>query len=510
MKPVDRMARAPLFDITTSRMIELALAQASTPHTLITSAGNSIAKLALAIAPNAQEIWIACGPGNNASDAMTAAIVLHRLGKSVHVTTLHNSFAQSSYMQWATDQLQEANIPIHPFDASGVPAKADLIIDGLLGVGCNRPVIGELATIVTAIRRRAFTGVPVLAIDVPTGLMADTGHANESTSVKATHTLSLITLRPGLFTAMGRELCGKVWLESLGAEEIVSTRNDIQPVATLGLSNAHRGLPTAYSKRSHASHKGQFGDVAIVGGDAGKEGAAILAAHAALKAGAGRVFLSFLSTTPDTRTSTQTSAPHHSVIPDLMVRPWTDIDLAGSTVVAGCGGDKAIASAMPTLISTCPSLVLDADALNVLATNNHWQDQLRMRHARGWSTILTPHPKEAARLLDCTVVAVQQDRLSACKQLANRYLATVLLKGSGTIIASPNTTPVINQTGNGRLAVAGTGDVLAGMIGTGLAQLSHPQRAAEQACYWHGLIAMQWPNHQSLTASELIDRLPGV
>jgi hydroxyethylthiazole kinase-like uncharacterized protein yjeF len=510
MKPVDQLVRPCMYGLSACKTIEQALAHKLPPHQLMGDAGHSIAKLAMAVAPHAQEIWVACGPGNNGGDGMAAALQLHQKGKRVYVTRTGGSQPLTPDAQWALEALNSAQIPVHAFDSSSPVAQADLIIDALLGCGTDRPVIGELAAVVAAIRRRAQSGATVLAVDVPTGLMADTGHANESGAVKASYTLSLIALRAGLFTAMGRELCGKVWLEPLGADAVIPELPDVQPLAILGLSAAQKGAPLVYSRRSEASHKGQFGDVAVVGGESATQGAAVLAAHAALKAGAGRVYLSLLNDIGTGKEPVLSPAMHQTVLPDIMVIPWTQIDLAGCTVVAGCGAGHSISGVLPNLISNSPSLVLDADALNFLASGGNWDEQLKRRNKKGWATVLTPHPKEAARLLGVTVVAVQQDRLTAAKELAVRFQATVVLKGSGTIIASPTGCPLINQTGNGKLAIAGTGDVLAGMIATALAQIVNPQRAAEVACYWHGLMANRWPNNQSLTASELVQKLPGV
>jgi len=189
--------------------------------------------------------------------------------------------------------------------------------------------------------------------------------------------------------------------------------------------------------------------------------------------------------------------------PELMFRAPQALDPAQLTVVAGCGGGHAIAAQLPRLLSSAPRLVLDADALNAIANDSQLATLLRARAARQRQTVLTPHPLEAARLLGSTAARVQQDRLAAAQQLAQQFACCVVLKGSGTVIAEPGETPLINPTGNARLATAGTGDVLAGLIGARLAQGETAFEAAAAAVYLHGLAADRWPAAQPLTANTL-------
>jgi hydroxyethylthiazole kinase-like uncharacterized protein yjeF len=214
--------------------------------------------------------------------------------------------------------------------------------------------------------------------------------------------------------------------------------------------------------RMHAQHKGSFGDVAVVGGAAGMTGAAWLAAGAAHAAGAGRVYLSLLVVGSD-------SAGVDPQRPELMLRSewWNggpDV-LARTTVVCGCGGGDAVRVALPRLLSLTPRIVLDADALNAIAADNSLRTLLRARADRQLASVLTPHPLEAARLLACGAAEVQSDRLHAARQLAESLRCTVVLKGSGSVVATPGLTPCVNATGNASLATPGTGDVLAGWLG---------------------------------------------
>jgi hydroxyethylthiazole kinase-like uncharacterized protein yjeF len=224
----------------------------------------------------------------------------------------------------------------------------------------------------------------------------------------------------------------------------------------------------------------------VVGGAPGMSGAAVLASLAALHGGAGRVFLALL----DTGSHSAVGATH----PSLMVRHVESLDFQSATVVCGCGGADAVRAALPRVISTAARLVLDADALNAIAQDMSLQRLLKQRSARGQATVLTPHPLEAARLLSCTTAEVQNDRLQAAQQLAEKTQSVVVLKGSGSIVAHPAQVPTINPTGNALLATAGAGDVLAGLIGAKMAQGVFPFEAACRAVREHGSVADRWPN----------------
>ena len=220
-------------------------------------------------------------------------------------------------------------------------------------------------------------------------------------------------------------------------------------------------------------------------------GAALLAAQSALHGGAGRVFVCPLGDEPLTLDTAQA---------ELMFRRFEQLDWRGMTLVAGCGGGQAIAEHLPALLHQAHKLVLDADALNRIAESPAWQTVLAHRPAGG--TVLTPHPLEAARLLSITAAQVQSDRPGAALALADRYRCVVVLKGSGTVIAAPGETLRINPTGNARLATAGTGDVLAGLIGAQLAGGPEALEAASAAVFQHGLAADRWQG-TVLTASAL-------
>jgi hydroxyethylthiazole kinase-like uncharacterized protein yjeF len=462
----------PLFDAAATRAIEQAAAGALPPHTLMQRAGLAVARLALALAPHSKTIWIACGPGNNGGDGLEAAMHLRQWGKQAVVTWLGTEARAPADALSSLQRAREAGVLF----ATEPPPQWQAAVDAMFGIGHSRPLEGAAAQWSALMNRAA---APVLAVDVPSGLNSDRGTGD---GVRAAHTLSLLTLKPGLFTAQGRDAAGQVWFDDLGV-----AAQDTEAVAMLA------GWPTS-TARLHGSHKGSYGDVAVIGGAPGMAGAALLAASAALHGGAGRVFAGLLDGAVSTVDATQ---------PELMIRPWDALDLRSMSVACGCGGGDAIRAALPKVLSTARALVLDADALNALAADPQLQTLLQARSRRSRVTVLTPHPLEAGRLLGCSAVQVQADRLAASRELVQRFACVVVLKGSGSIVAAPGCTPLINPTGNARLATAGTGDVLAGLIAARLASGTDAFTAAAGAVYEHGLAADRWPADCALTASAL-------
>jgi len=485
MRLVNFLNRQALHDLAATRQLEQRLQQSLPEHTLMARAGLGVARLALAIAPHAQRIWIAAGPGNNGGDGIEAAVHLQRWGKQPLVSWLGTPAQAPADARLAYQSALDAGVKF----VDDPPAQVDLCIDALLGIGSQlREPVGLMADWMLQINRCA---APVLAVDVPSGLQADTGAASKG-HVKASHTLSLLTLKPGLFTAHGRDLAGTVWLDDLQKGQAdAGDAPPLPPSAWLA------GQPTI-APRSHASHKGSYGDVVVVGGASGMSGAALLAASAALHGGAGRVFVSLLDEPPLRLDTTQ---------PELMFRDVNTLALETMSVVCGCGGGAEIAACLPQLIKSARHLVVDADGLNAIAQSAALQALLAERGRQQRATILTPHPLEAARLLACMAADVQADRMAAARQLARRFGCTVVLKGSGTLIAQFDAVPVINPTGNAQLATAGTGDVLAGLIGARLAAGLAAFDAACQAVYQHGAVADHWPQDKALTALRLAQAL---
>jgi len=467
-----------LHDTAATRALESKALAGAPPHALMQRAGLACARMALAMAPHARAIWVAAGPGNNGGDGMEAAMHLQRWGCQVTVTCLGDPAAASSDAAASRLRALDAGVTF----AELPPQQWDLCIDALLGIGATRPPDGVMAQ---WIHHMQGHDASVLAIDNPTGLNADTGKA-AAICVRASATLSLLTLKPGLFTADGRDMAGQVWLDDLQV--------DCSGFPDTGAPTAYLLARPATVPRRHASHKGSYGDVAVVGGASGLTGAAVLAATACLHAGAGRVFLCPL----DAHAAPLASAPA-----ELMLREVGALAFDRLTVVSGCGGGDAIREHLPSMLSRARALVLDADALNALASDSQFQQLLVARASRAAPTVLTPHPLEAARLLGITAAQVQSDRIDAARRLAARFKCTVILKGSGTIVAAPDQLPVINPTGNALLATAGSGDVLAGVIGARLAAGMPAFEAACAAVFVHGEAADHWPTGVPLTAGAL-------
>lgn len=540
MHRIDTSRSYPLYGVSGTRAIEQAATTGLAPHALMQRAGLAVARLALALAPHARSVWVACGPGNNGGDGFEAALQLKLRGVAAIVTWTGPPPGKPHAPDAAAARMRALAAGVEV--TAEAPPDFDFCIDALLGLGAAlNPAREGNAQIVQWLQAMQASDAPRLSVDLPSGLDADTGVTSavlrgdtvnpavaidsgaacaRPRSMKRTFCLSLLTLKPGLFTSEGRDHAGEIWFDDLGSASLpglpsARARSDgelangsFAPVA--GLLGQDSVTSTARSRAAHRSHKGSFGDVAVVGGESDPQhgnhmtGAALLAARAALHAGAGRVYVALLGA------DSLTVDPQQ---PELMFRHQSAIDFSAMSVVCGCGGGAAIKAALPRILSTSGPLVIDADALNALVTDSALQALLKARGKRLMPTVLTPHPLEAARLLCTTAVAVQLDRLATAGQLAAQFGCVVVLKGSGTVIAAPGEIPVINSTGNALLATAGTGDVLAGMLGAGLAGLSSRQTGSENAfsiacsvVFSHGLLADRWRRErpgQALTASAL-------
>lgn len=486
----------PLHTADATRRLEAAASAALAPHDLMARAGLATARLAAAVAPHAHRVTVLAGPGNNGGDAIVAALHLQQRGLAVQALTVGDRSRLPADAAEAWTRAEALGLPMTS-DLAAL-AEADLLIDGLLGLGAARAPTDPLAAAIAAANASAR---PILAIDLPSGLSADHGRVLGEQAIDARWTLSLLTLKPGLFTGAGRDHAGEVWFDDLGV-----AGGDAQ--AWLGAWAA--APPPGFAPRRHAQHKGSFGDCYVVGGAAGMQGAARLAARAALTAGAGRVYLSPLDASAAVADQ-----------PELMQRPqvWrgeTSL-LQAATIVCGCGGGEAVREALPSLLANAGRLVLDADGLNAIATDLALREALQRRAAAGQATILTPHPLEAARLLGITAAEVQADRLAAAERLAAATGAVVVLKGSGTVIAAPRQPAWVNTSGHAALAAPGSGDVLAGWTGGLWAGLgTRPDGgwwAARAAVWLHGhaadhALAVQ-PRHRllPLRAGDLVDAM---
>jgi hydroxyethylthiazole kinase-like uncharacterized protein yjeF len=404
---------------------------------LMERAGRAAAALARRLLKNSKEaVLVFAGPGNNGGDARVMARALQQQGYAVVVVGPGEDVPCGDYA---------------------------LVVDGLFGIGLARPIGGAYADLIARIN--AFPG-PVLALDIPSGLDGDSGRVLGA-AVRATHTLSFLGGKPGLYTLDGPDHCGEVSVDDLGVN-LGSFSG-----ALLGLDDFRNAL----KPRPRNSHKGSYGSLAVIGGAAGMSGAALLAARAGLKLGAGRVvggLLQALAVDP--------------VQPELMLRSPDDALAQASVAVIGPGlgaSDAAVEILRRTTSADFP-LLLDADALNLLAAHPVLAARIARRTA---PTVITPHPAEAARLLACTTAAVQADRVGTALQLARRFNAHAVLKGCGTVIAHPDGHWRINTSGNPGLASGGSGDVLSGMIGALLAQGWPAAAAVCGAVLLHGAAA---------------------
>jgi ADP-dependent NAD(P)H-hydrate dehydratase / NAD(P)H-hydrate epimerase len=496
----------PLHGVAASRRVEAqALAAPGLPpHALMQRAGVAVARLSLALAPHAGCTWVLAGPGNNGGDGAEAAYQLQLQGRAVRLNFIGDTQRLPADAAHSFERARSAGVVIEA-GVGTVPPKLganDIAIDALLGLGSRRPLDTALATAAHALNALPC---PVLAVDLPSGLDGDTGQPTGDAVVRASHSLSLLTLKPGLFTGRGRDLAGTVWFDDLGQ----APERGGEPDAWLA------GPPQAMKRREHAQHKGSFGDLRVVGGAPGMGGAAWLAARAAHAAGAGRVWVVTLD---------PQAPPLDPQRPELMWAAGMDmVDESAwgqSTVVCGCGGGEPVAATLPRLMATVPRLLLDADALNAVAADQALQQALAARAARGQASVLTPHPLEAARLLGSSTPAIQADRLAAAKDLAQRYGCVVVLKGSGSVIAAPGQPARLNPTGDASLASPGTGDVLAGWLGgrwsalagawQGDASAASPAALGfEAACLavWEHGAASQQAGQRVMRAADLVDRL---
>lgn len=481
-----------VFFTTEIREIEqLAINQSDAPN-LMEKAGRAAAKVARnkLLTHNASNILILAGPGNNGGDAFVVARYLKQWGH--HITVVFAADpehlppdAHNALQQWlAIEGSVQPDIPEQ--------SDWDLVIDGLFGIGLTpeRPLQGQYLDWINTVNK---INAPVLSLDIPSGLGSDNGCIYGAV-IRATLTVTFIGLKPGLLTHSGPEYCGKLLLSDLDL-----TTTQFQTAHTWVLNNtlAQSLLPPP---RPSNSHKGTFGSVGILGGANGMVGAALLAGKAALHLGTGRVYLGLIAQNAPTVDTTQ---------PELMLRSPNDIfklDAINCLVVGpGFGMESGAQALLNFALDTHHTLVLDADALNQIATHQPLADKLKQRQA---ITILTPHPAEAARLLNTDVATIQNDRLNAAQKIAQAFNCHLVLKGAGSICALQDGSQYINTSGNPGLSSAGTGDILSGIIGALICQGLNPDDALLLGVHLHGAAADELLNQQhgplGMTASEII------
>lgn len=398
--------------------------------------------------PDAGEITVLAGHGNNAGDGYLIAALALRAGWRVRVLAVGEASRLSGDAASAHGEARSVGVAI---DAWSERAELrGVLVDALLGTGLGGEVREPYASAIGAINA---SGLPVLAVDIPSGLSADTGQVL-GCAVHADLTVTFIGLKLGLFTASGPDQCGELAFDGLDADPALISEDGV----------ARRLAPASLARlaaRPKAAHKGQFGHALVIGGDTGMGGAALLAAESALRCGAGLVSLA-------TRTAHVPAALARR--PELMVRGVSSsaelLRLAERADVLVVGPGIGREAWGRVLVSAAASLacrqVWDADALNLLS------EGLVARPSADW--LITPHPAEAARLLGITTAEVQADRPNAARALAQRYQAVVVLKGVGSLVASPDGRLALCSHGHPAMAGAGLGDVLSGILGALLAQ----------------------------------------
>ena len=449
--------------------LEMRAANQLGADTLMKRAGAAAAELIMKRLEDAgveqRRVTLLVGPGNNGGDALACACELREKGAVVNVVLPGGRRPTSALALAQLERWTQAGGTT--YDDPYMTEKADCVVDGLFGTGLAKPITGDYLDAVLWFNERQALKV---SLDIPSGLNPVTGHWTGSyPGCSADVTITFLCVKSGLYMCEGADAAGEIVLNELDVSVPLS------PLSVIGTDE----FPRVLRPRVKNSHKGDYGSVAVIGGTDGMIGASILAARAALISGAGRVTLECRAE----------HAPHVDMVyPEIMfaTKPVNLEDF--DAIVLGCGLDtSAEAKARVIEALNCQKpLILDADALNIIAADIKLQDMVLARRA---PTVLTPHPGEAARLLRRDTAGVTADRVAACRELAVQTGAIVVLKGAGTVISMRSSRTWINPTGSPMLATGGSGDVLAGMIGAMFAQGYDMVESVLAAVYFHGLSA---------------------
>lgn len=457
-------------------------------YELMTRAGHAALDCLRRAWPEARSLVVFCGPGNNGGDGYVVARLARALGMRVHAVALADPSRQAGDARRAFDDFAAAGGRCEDWHPHSVRL-GEVIVDALFGTGLTRAVDGRAAEMLAAIND---SGRPVLSLDVPSGLDADRGQPLE-VAIRAACTVTFVGRKLGFYLGAGPDLAGRIEFDDLGVPPAVY---DQVPAAARLLEDSC--VAAALPPRARSSHKGRHGHVLVVGGAAGMGGAARLAAEAALRVGAGLV----------------TAAVHPASVAALAGRPElmsvalhspVDLDavLARASVVAlgpGLGQSSWAREVLAAVLAASQPLVVDADALNLLAQSGTSRE----------SWVLTPHPGEAARLLGITSAAVQDDRLGAASTLQSRYGGTVVLKGAGSLVQTARDGAWICDRGNPGMGTAGMGDVLTGVIAGIAGQCDDLALAARAGVFVHagaGDRAALRGGERGLTAGDVIGEL---
>jgi hydroxyethylthiazole kinase-like uncharacterized protein yjeF len=436
-------------------------------YTLMRRAGEAALRVLRTRWPLVNRLTIVCGGGNNGGDGYVLARYARAAGLEVQVLSVVDPPQLRADALRAAEEYLSGGGQVQPFSPS-LLGDAEVLVDALLGTGLSKSPRDEIARAITAMNG---AGKPILALDLPSGLDGDTGQAHGA-AVRADTSVTFVAPKLGLYLGSGPELAGRVLLDNLGIE-LPANAASAPVMERLEEEDIARALP----RRARAAHKGDFGRVLIVGGGAGMAGAVRIAGEACLRCGAGRVTI---ATAPDNQLAVLAGRPE-LICEAAHVAGDLDPLLADATVVAiGPGlGTTAWSRALLVRTLACGKpLVVDADALNLLA-----ESQTKLPPG----AVVTPHPGEAARLLQCDSTAVQADRHAALRRLIERTGAIVVLKGAGTLIGAAQRVPALCTRGNPGMAAPGMGDALTGAIAGILAQCRDPWLAARAGVMAHAL-----------------------
>ena len=450
---------------------------------LMKRAGKAAFRVARRHWPDARSIVVLCGGGNNGGDGYVVAALAKQQGWQCRCIAVSDPAKLKGTARQALEFADAAGLDVERYDAltgdgfNDALADSDLIVDTLLGTGLAGEVREPYATVIESVNA---SGVPVLAVDIPSGLCSNTGRTLGSTII-AGATVTFIGRKAGLYTGKARDHTGPVIFDDLGVDPAVYD-SEPEPAARLLDSGGIRSMLPA---RRPTTHKGDCGRVLVVGGEQGMGGAGILAAESALRAGAGLVFLATrgghvpvaLARRPEVQAR---SVEHGNELDALLGK--VDVVVLGP----GLGRDAWGQQMFQRVCGFEGPVVADADALNLLAGSD---DQ---KHPN-W--VLTPHPGEAGRLLGVTVPAIEADRYQALEDLVRQHGSAVILKGAGSLVGAPGKTPALIEAGNAGMATAGMGDVLSGVIGALLGQGLDHFSAAAAGAGWHALAGDEAARH---------------
>jgi NAD(P)H-hydrate epimerase len=458
-------------------------------YTLMTRAGEVALAALRSCWPSAQRIAVVCGPGNNGGDGYVLARLAREQRLEVVAIGLHDPARLQGDARRAHDDFLAAGGTVGAWHANCLRG-TDVVVDAIFGVGLSRAVAGLAAEAIAAVND---SDAHVLALDIPSGLHADTGEILGD-AVRADRTVTFLGLKLGFYLGEGPNCAGVVMFDALELPP-----QALAHVAPSAVRIDEAAVAELLPPRRRTAHKGQQGSVLVIGGNIGMPGAARMTGEAALRAGAGLVTIA---------TRHENIAAIVGARPELICHGITSADelttlISRADVVAlgpGLGQDEWAQTMFKTALANDRRAVVDADALNLLAqspcTNAHW--------------ILTPHPGEAARLLGKTAAEVQRDRLGAAREIAARYGGTVVLKGAGTLVVSDEGLPAICDRGNPGMASPGMGDVLTGVIAGIVAQTADLTAAARVGVLVHALAGDMAARRgeRGLLATDLFAHLP--